>query len=96
MSDPKNRIVSDLSHLTGMTREGINAAWEEAKLNSKRLKDCPRHLFEPQPVKIGLRLTCMKCQGLISLSDVGHYIQGYEAAGGSADDIWPGYRKKSE
>jgi hypothetical protein len=26
--------------------------------------------------------------------DIGNYIKGFEAAGGSADAVWPGYRKE--
>lgn len=28
----------------------------------------------------------------MQITDIGQYIDGYEAHGGNADDIWPGYR----
>jgi hypothetical protein len=66
--------------------------WEAVKENSAKKAACKRHRFEPHPVKLGEKQTCLDCGGTMSLTDMGNYIAGYEAAGQSADDIWPGYR----
>lgn len=68
--------------------------WEQVKANRAKLKACKRHRFEPKSVKLGEKQTCLECGGQISLTDMGQYIAGYVAGGGSADDIWPGYNDK--
>lgn len=66
----------------------------EVRANRARLEGCKRHRFEPPAlVKLGLKLTCSACGGEMHLTDISYYIAGYEAAGGLADDVWPGYRK---
>lgn len=75
-----------------MIKEKAQELFRQVKENLNRLRNCPRHRFAAdQLVQIGTKVTCLECQGSISLTDVGLYIQGYKAAGGSADDIWPGY-----
>lgn len=75
------------------TREAALSLWEQVKANNAALNACKRHRFEAIPVKLGDKQTCLECTGRISLMDLGQYISGYEAHGGSADDIWPGFRK---
>lgn len=63
------------------------------RANRERLDSCDRHLFEYEKVQIGQKLACSKCKGTMQLTDAGWYVKGYEAAGGNADDVWPGFRK---
>lgn len=77
-----------------MTREAALTLWEEVKANRRRIDACERHLFPGgTDIKLGQKHFCLNCGGALQLTDIGPYIQGYEAAGGAADDIWPGYRK---
>lgn len=66
----------------------------EVQENRRRVDGGPRHRFEPIKVKLGQRVRCGECGGEMRLPELGSYIAGYEAAGGNADDIWPGYRLK--
>lgn len=68
------------------------ALWEEVKENNRKLSECKRHEFEGGPVRLGQKMICKRCGGSMQLVAIGEYISGYEAAGKSADDIWPGYR----
>ena len=83
-----------LGRLAGIPREEVLSIWEQVKVNKAKLDNCAQHRFEAKPVKIGERQTCLACGGNMSLSAVGEYIHGYEAHGGNADDVWPGYRDK--
>ena len=64
----------------------------EVKDNMARLRGCKRHLFEHSPYRMGQRISCDNCGGLMRGPEIARYIFGYEAAGGDADDIWPDYR----
>jgi hypothetical protein len=76
------------------SKADVLSLWEQVKANNRALEACERHLFAGGPVvKLGDKYPCLACGGSMRLTDIGPYIQGYEAAGGSADDIWPGYRK---
>lgn len=70
------------------------AALAEIKANQERLANCPRHRFVPGEIKLGAKVRCEVCAGEIGLVDLGYYIAGYEAAGGEADDIWPGFQTR--
>jgi hypothetical protein len=76
-----------------LTRDEALLLWDQVKANIARLSACKRHRFEATSVHLGQKHPCLECGGKISLTDLGQYIAGYEAHGGSADDIWPGYRK---
>lgn len=65
--------------------------WEQVQANRRTLDGCPRHLFEEAEVRIGQKLTCKCCAGQMTLTDIGNYIKGYEAAGKDATDIWPAW-----
>lgn len=67
--------------------------WAEVQANRRRLEACALHQFSAVHVKLGDKQRCEACGGEMRLTDIGQYIAGYEAAGRSADDIWPGYRK---
>ena len=62
--------------------------------NRSLLRGCERHLFKHSPYRIGQRIPCDNCGGLMRGPEIANYIQGYEAAGGGADDIWPNYRTR--
>jgi hypothetical protein len=76
------------------SRNDALSLWEQVKANNAALRSCKRHRFESKPVKLGEKQICIECSGQISLTDLGQYIAGYVAGGGSADDIWPGYNDK--
>lgn len=75
-----------------MISADMRALWEEAKENNRKLSECKRHEFEGGSVRLGQKMICRHCGGSMGLVNIGEYISGYEAAGKSADDIWPGYR----
>lgn len=83
-----------LARLGNVSREEVLSIWDEVKANRAKLEGCARHRFEAKPVKIGEKQTCMACGGEMTLVAVGDYIRGYEAKGGDADDVWPGYRDR--
>jgi hypothetical protein len=66
-----------------------------AKVQSNRqtLEACPLHKFSATEVRIGQKLTCDACGGELSLTDIGNYIRGYQAAGKAAADIWPAWAR---
>lgn len=81
-----------LSRVSGLSKDAIRGIWDDVKANSARLQSCARHRFDGD-FQIGKRKVCLVCGGGMSLTDIGNYIRGYEAGGGSADDIWPGFTK---
>lgn len=68
------------------------AIWAQVKANSEKLRACKRHRFPAGPIRLGQRHTCLDGGGEIDGVALLHYIEGYEAAGGDAVDIYPGYR----
>lgn len=65
----------------------------EALAESRKWTGCKRHQFEgKQQPKLGQKYACRNCGVAKDLGVIGNYIQGYEAGGGNANDIWPGYR----
>jgi hypothetical protein len=67
--------------------------WAEVQENSRNLRACKRHRFERETVTLGMKINCLNCGGYLRLTDIGQYIAGYEAAGGTATDIWPAYKE---
>lgn len=84
-----------LSELSGLSRESILKRWEKAKANKRRLDACARHRFfsrspsEGSP--FGKSFVCLNCGGAMNFLSIGEYIEGYQAAGGNPNDIWPGW-----
>lgn len=78
----------------GIDYKGILA---EIRENSRKLAACKRHTFSVSaPLRLGHKMTCVHCGGQMNIVDIGYYIDGYEAAGGDADDVWHGYHKSRE
>lgn len=75
-----------------MISHDVRTMWAEVKENNRKLSECKRHEFEGGSVRLGQKMICKGCGGSMELIAIGEYISGYEAAGKSADDIWPGYR----
>ena len=74
-------------------RTELQSLLAEVNENQARLDACERHRFEGKPTgTLGARVTCANCGGKMKVLDVAIYMRGYEAAGGAADDIWPGLR----
>ncbi|GAB1355459.1 hypothetical protein MASR1M12_42030 [Erysipelotrichia bacterium] len=66
----------------------VKGIWKEVKENQKKLRSCKRHCFGVVgPCRLGQKITCQNCGGVMGLSEIGDYIRGYEAAGGAATDI---------
>jgi hypothetical protein len=83
--------AAEFSRMTGVPRAEILSMWDQVKINIAKLDACPRHRFEPVPVRMGDKVRCDNCGGQISLVDLSHYVKGYRAAGGDVNDVWPGY-----
>lgn len=82
-----------LSRTFGVSKGDLRDLWNEARANLEKLRGCSRHRFEPpEQYRPAQEIMCQACGGRIRLTDIALYIQGYEAAGGNADDIWPGFR----
>lgn len=63
----------------------------EVRENIRRLKSCPRHTVDPASRVFGQPTYCIHCGGKLRAEELMQYIAGYRAAGGNANDIWPGY-----
>lgn len=65
---------------------------EGVKENISRLKGCSKHKFikPDQPWMMKL-IPCEHCGGVMRLTDIGRYIEGYKAAGGNPNDIMEGF-----
>ena len=74
-----------------ITKDDVKKIWDEVAANRLRLNRCKLHQFQGMP-ELGKDMTCVNCGGRLQLGHVGMYIDGYEAAGGRADMIWPAYR----
>lgn len=68
------------------------ALWQQVQANSAKLRGCKRHRFPAGAIKLGQKHTCLDCGGEIDGFALHHYIAGYEAGGGDAADIYPGFR----
>lgn len=64
------------------------------RANQNRLDACPKHFFDigEPPYKFGMKLTCQNCGGEMDAVKAFVYVQGYEAAGGNANDVIPNFR----
>lgn len=78
--------------MTGTMNGRLSVAqiWDQVKANSTRLQECKLHHFTGRPAT-GIKWRCTRCDGEMSGSDVLWYIRGYEAHGGQADDVVPGW-----
>ena len=83
-----------ISRLMGIPPKTIDALWKQVRENRNKLNACPRHRFPGGEVHLGAKPVCINCGGELGVAEIGAYIRGYEAKGGSADDIWPEYHKR--
>lgn len=63
---------------------------EEVKENLGKLNACKKHKFSlggPRPIRLRTRLRCSNCGGDMDYLDAVHYMQGYVACGGKAQDV---------
>ena len=74
-----------------MVSSEVREMFAQVKENLSKLRGCARHEFEGGAVRLGQKMTCKQCGGVMGLAAIGEYIAGYKAAGKPADDIWPGY-----
>lgn len=75
-----------------ITGDDVKRIWADVKENRRKLDSCKLHQFQVGTVELGKTMTCINCGGSILPSHVGMYIEGYVAAGGRADMIWPAWR----
>lgn len=57
----------------------------EIQANRITLDNCPQHKFEV--LNYGEKNTCIVCNGKLSVTEIGQYVQGFAAAGGNPCDI---------
>lgn len=82
-----------------ISKEEMKAEWEQAMGNRRLLDRCPRHRFIGQDRNTNFlrrSCTCSNCGGKMYLVQISQYIRGYESAGGSAEDIWPGWGTEAQ
>lgn len=105
MPDERVDGVKLLSELSGLSKQQVTDAWQEAKANVAKLRGCQRHLFlVPRPLRPGERPMCANCAGRMALSEISHYIAGYVSGRNAMrepnqqfdekllqDEIWPGW-----
>ena len=88
--------LDKIAKFTGLTRSDMDDILVQVRANHAKLDGCKRHRFDGgKKVALGMKCVCLDCGGTMSLTDAGWYVKGYEAAGGEADDIWPGYHARS-
>lgn len=93
MSDKRYDVTKEMFPISGLSRADVVSIWNEAKENVRRLDSCERHKFDAPLVKIGEKLTCQNCGGVLSLSDISQYVRGFRAAGGDPELVYPGFFK---
>lgn len=73
------------------------AALDKIREIHRRVRECPRHLFEtmPQP-RMGEKLTCSTCNGEVSAVDAFTYVRGFMAAGGDPLVVAPWWMQAHE
>lgn len=69
----------------------------EVRQNLARRDACPRHRFPARGATyvMGEKLTCEVCGSQMKLTEVGQYIRGFVAAGGTATDVMPDWTEAS-
>ena len=85
--------LDTLSNVTGLPKEQVSSIWDQVQANLKQLRSCKRHTFLIPKGRIGLNddLHCGKCGGTMRHVSVRTYVDGYIAAGGDPEDVWPGW-----
>lgn len=86
-----------LSRISGLSRERVDGIWADVKANHARLLSCKTHRFPDavaNPPKFGGKVKCERCEGVMSLTDASHYFDGFAAAGGDPNDVWPGFTRE--
>jgi hypothetical protein len=86
--------LTTLSNISGLSRDEVYKIWKQARENNEKLKTCRRHYFKTEPSRLGAKHVCLNCGGAIDAVNLKFYVEGYEAAGGNADTIMPGYHDR--
>jgi hypothetical protein len=76
-----------------MTNSEIGQIWQDVKANRIKRQACPRHTIAPNSYTFGRKVTCLNCEATIQATEYMAYVEGYVAAGGEANDVWPGWEK---
>lgn len=84
--------LDQISAFTGISKSELQSIAAEVKANWGRIRACKRHNFKGGAVTLGQKHVCLACGGEVDNTYIGAYIDGYEAGGGAADDVWPRYR----
>jgi hypothetical protein len=66
----------------------------EVKENLRKRRACPQHLFPPAEAKMQTRVVCTRCTAWLGTCDALAYCEGFRAAGGDTDEVWPGAMAK--
>lgn len=75
-----------------MTDIDFKGIFAQVKANSEAIRACKKHRFERQEsYSLGQKHKCIECGGEMRMPEIGSYIRGYEAHGGNAEDIFPGW-----
>lgn len=74
-----------------MSKDAIVSILSEVRANRAKLDGCARHHWTYAKLVLGQPLICDNCGGTMQITDAGMYVKGYIAAGGNAEDVWPGW-----
>lgn len=100
LSRPDHQVATGASRAANcikgrvMAEVDFKGLWQRAQDNRGKIDACPCHVFPANTVvQFGGKVTCERCGGTMGLVEAFRYVQGYEAAGGLANDIWPNFRE---
>lgn len=86
-----SKTLDQIANIVGIDRSDVQKIWRKARENNKRIESCSRHVFPADSVRLGVKYRCLNCRGEMDAVSVKYYIEGYMAAGGNPDVIWPGW-----
>lgn len=91
--------MTEPANLDKLPKIDTKALMQKCRDNRDKLDACPRHFFPLPPgtgIALGVKLECERCGGQLDLVAINHYVRGYEAHGGSGNDIVTGWREPEE
>lgn len=73
----------------------MQAILEQIRENQDRVRGCRVHVFPAigNNYRLGQKLTCLNCGGVMDLREVGNYLRGFAAAGGNPQDVLPDWNE---
>lgn len=72
-----------------------NSIMAEIRQNQDRVRGCAVHRFPAigDTYRLGQKLTCLNCGGVMDLREVGNYLRGFAAAGGDPQIVLPDWKE---